>query len=61
MAMAIAGGKVLIHSPFSSKSQQDGEAPGLAVASSLAQNRDINTRNIQVLSTNKDIVAMDCG
>lgn len=61
MAMAIAGGKVLIHSPFSSKAQQEDNASGLAVAASLAQNKDINPKQIQILNTNKDIVAIEAG
>ena len=44
--MAIAGGKVLIHSPFSKIAQQDDQAPGQAVTASLAQNKDINSKQI---------------
>ena len=63
MAMAITGGKVLIHSPFSSSHEKSSAlaGQGLAVAASLAQNIQIDSGQIQILNTNKDIVALESG
>ena len=65
MAVATSGGKVLIHSPYYSQNEaNDMKAQGaqsLGIAANLAQERSDETSQVRFLSTNKDIVALECG
>ena len=65
MAVATSGGKVLIHSPFSSTNEANdlkfGGAQSLGIAAGLAQERPEDASQVRFLNTNKDIVALESG
>ena len=63
MALATAGGKVLIHSPYgaSNDTNQAIGAQSLGIAANLAQERAEDSSQIRFLNTNKDILALESG
>lgn len=65
MAVATSGGKVLIHSPYSSSNETNDMKPrgaqSLGIAANLAQEQANESTQVRFLSTNKDIVALECG